>query len=1079
MSDVAIDRTPSVAPDNITLERNGMEFTGNWKIPAAATDGNRSDRWESLNQIWHVTHDIDYRNYGSLEKYVHLGNEHHEGSTSHTTDKLTEIKRSQFYPLCGWYNRLFDVMLQVEPWNSCGTRVSGVLSYRFEKPRDPAIDDIEMSSDTTPKYTTTIYTDEGKDEKERYDTQFWVVCRDNVPGSTYNGGSYKNMVNGDAKWYNETTHTWENINGVMASTQKEIKVSITHSASRTLQPEQYIELQVFALARGVMGDSGTVSKSFRYAYPKSPTIKSATVSSMEDSGVVTVLFDRMADWIDGHKIQLDRIKTTQSDFSKISEFDTNWTNVVEKDINVSGLTDSVVNAKITGGDYTVTQYVYYRIGFVSNNSYYTSHSPAFRCDALTRAGVTGEDDTVFIDSVSPGKDGESLFVILGWNNQNQGNTLNDADGTEVSWAEHEDSWRSNDTINTHDVPNDWKDDTPRPSSQTGVSYDNTAAFTIRSISDASKYYVRARRYKDPPDQTEGDRTFGAYAFPLSTQYPISPSYAPENVTLHAPAAVIRGQDISVYWTFAGSSEQSKWTLYRMPSKASVVKSAEDSSGMAVIPASEIADNATSVSFLVSISTGGEWVDSNTVEIQIKDAPTAEIVVPSTLEAQPAAIMMKAATGNLDALITITSLGMASIGPGNKVDQLAGDVVWTDKLTPDWVLGSDGEYVASVLSPVGLLLHDGGRYSMKVVVIDRDNGLQSEPYQAEFAVDYEHKALPPLHTSKCDCDIDHKMVTVTPLAPEAVLETDLCDVYRWTPDSVDLLVENVPFGTKVRDRYAPFSKNGGLKYRVVTKTVDGDTEWVDVPYNVRGHQIRFDWGDGRHLEVQYNLGMDDSYKKGFTVAPYLDGSRIGDWDASVERKGSFSTQMVRLTTREEIDLVRELAQYAGPVYVRQPNGCAFAANVDVSKISEHYDSLVLDVSFDVERLDAVEEFLANPEDIEYVEEPEEAATILRSVPVVWGEDAPEEGDTYPVTGIVPGYEFDHISGWKLMTALDGYAGWGGFKTQAVIEYDENENVFELTSLSEAAETYLETAAAITGNQFIMVIDYVLTEVPPNE
>lgn len=1090
--EIAITSLPGVRPDNMSLERDGAKYTCKWGIPSAATGAWRSDRWQSINQFWTVCINA----VSTLDQWIHLGNEHREGSTSHTSDTLT-LNRNAYYP-CSWRKPIYISCL-VRPWNCVGDMAGGgYVSIWFENPNPPKVADFEMNSDALPKFKTTIKAGDETKERERYDTVWWVMCRDNIPGSPYNSGSFKYLESSNLKWYNESTTVWENASGTRSTTQKEIKIEATNDLVRSMQEGQWVEFQVCAYSRGMAGDSGTVTRTYKYSYPKRPTIKSATVSTLEDNGIITVVFDKFESWKEGDSIKLQRIKTKQSDASKVPSASSSWTDVMSVDYITTGLTDDVVNAYPSEGEaYDHDMYVYYRVGFLGKNGWFEAWSPAFRCDGLTRRSVTGSDDLVYIDSVQLGEDAESLKVVLGWNDLNPDFSPNDGDGTEVSWSTHQDAWRSTAQPSTYDVPNSWKnseetsEDTSEETQEEPSRYDNVAELTIRDVSEENKYYVRARRYKDPPDGGSGSRTFGKYAYPPSTQYPIAPKDKPENVTLHAPAAIVRGSDVYLYWTFSGTSEQTKWIVYD-GDKTHVLDSAEDAMGSCVISGESIDESLNEATFLVSITTGADWVDSGIVTVSIQDSPDVEFIGTDKIIAQPASLMAKADAANIDVLVTISSTGMASVGPTQKVDQLAGDIVWTDRVAPTWVprtvdVSEDTEetetetsYVAQVDLPSGLNLHNGGIYRVTAIGVDRDTGLRSDEFVFEFSVDYAHTAKAPSVYSKCEADADKKYVTITPVASEGTLSTDVCDVYRCNPDGIELLASGLSFGDKVVDRYAPFSKNGGLYYRLATRTIDGDTDWVDIPYNIRGYQIRFDWSKNKSFEIKANLSMTDKYDKGFESSVYLDGSKVGEWDNSVDRTGSFKTDLVRLTTREEIDLVRELAQYTGPVYVRQHNGCAFPANVEVSQIQEQHTSLVLNVSFDVQRINDEITFAAVENDIIRTEEEDpEVGLLVRNIPVHWSSQKLAEGTHYAVPDEDFFFEFDEIISYSLMTAVDDYAGWSGTMAQIELSYDSTTKSFVIDSISSTAETYMDEAALISGNMFVLGVKYKLTEMVPND
>ena len=164
----------------------------------------------------------------------------------------------------------------------------------------------------------------------------------------------------------------------------------------------------------------------------------------------------------------------------------------------------------------------------------------------------------------------------------------------------------------------------------------------------------------------------------------------------------------------------------------------------------------------------------------------------------------------------------------------------------------------------------------------------------------------------------------------------------------------PAGRRVLDPYAPYGK-GSLAYRVVVRTVDGDLSWTDYPYQLSFAALRFDFGS-RHIELPYNIKINDSYSKDFSATRYLDGSIDGFWNAGSMRQGGFTTDLIKIFDRARLDTVRELAHYAGPCFVRTPEGCAFMADVEVNSIGTSYDSLALGISISVTEVELTSEYM---------------------------------------------------------------------------------------------------------------------------
>ena len=72
-------------------------------------------------------------------------------------------------------------------------------------------------------------------------------------------------------------------------------------------------------------------------------------------------------------------------------------------------------------------------------------------------------------------------------------------------------------------------------------------------------------------------------------------------------------------------------------------------------------------------------------------------------------------------------------------------------------------------------------------------------------------------------------------------------------------------------------------------------------------------------------------------------------------GSFSTDLVKLRDQEQINLVRQLGEYAGAVFCRTNTGMAFQCNAQVSELSIPYDTAAVAVQISVTGISTTDEF----------------------------------------------------------------------------------------------------------------------------
>ena len=119
-------------------------------------------------------------------------------------------------------------------------------------------------------------------------------------------------------------------------------------------------------------------------------------------------------------------------------------------------------------------------------------------------------------------------------------------------------------------------------------------------------------------------------------------------------------------------------------------------------------------------------------------------------------------------------------------------------------------------------------------------------------------------------------------------------------------------------------------------------------------VRFDWQGGT-LELPYGISIADGYKKSVEFRQHMDGSVDGYWNQNIERGGSYSSSIIRLIQPEEVNLARQLARYAGAVFVRTANGSAFTADVQVTDLSVKNEAVTA-IAIDATEVGLTEEFM---------------------------------------------------------------------------------------------------------------------------
>lgn len=233
----------------------------------------------------------------------------------------------------------------------------------------------------------------------------------------------------------------------------------------------------------------------------------------------------------------------------------------------------------------------------------------------------------------------------------------------------------------------------------------------------------------------------------------------------------------------------------------------------------------------------------------------------------------------------------------------------------------------------------------ITLADDSSSTALDSAPTEFDVNWEHQANLP--SASVVMDAEHNIAKLTPIAPEdtedwQLEEGDVCDIYRLSVDKPVLLYPGATFGETYVDPYPAIGEFGG--HRFVFHSKDGDyiyydedgakmLAWYDThedegdlletEYNI------IEWANGQVL-LMLNVDLNNSWSKDFSETKYLGGSIQGDWNPAVSRQGSFKAIAIVSDSQDTIEAMRRLGTYAGICHLRTKDGSSYACNIDVSE-----------------------------------------------------------------------------------------------------------------------------------------------------
>ena len=493
----------------------------------------------------------------------------------------------------------------------------------------------------------------------------------------------------------------------------------------------------------------------------------------------------------------------------------------------------------------------------------------------------------------------------------------DAEGAEISWADHEDAWMSTDEPETYVIDH------------------RATQWNVARLASGIEYWFCVR-LKDSAN------VFSPYSDPVTLSF----ASAPGKPTLTSSAVAVQpGEAFQLAWTYETTDTTEQALAVIFDNGVELARVENNSQRMSITPA-----------WLFGSS------HSLTVQTTSRSGYISEISDPVVINVAPAPAISPIASaitsGITNGVLTDMPIVMEVTGAGEggqttvKIERLKDFFV--ERPDGSVTQGYDGETIFAIsysgdgeltIEPEDLVgsFDDGGEYRMTATV--QDSIGQKASSSLDFIVDWDHQAEAPEATVTLNADLS---ATVAAVAPESYETGDTVDIYRLSADRPELIVKGGSFGTNYVDPY-PASEGG---YRFVDVTANGDyindtgIAWIDVDCDLVIKELIIDF-DNKRLNLPYNLDISGNWEKDFKETTYLNGHVVGDWNAAVSRKASIGTAILR--NSDLLPLIRELSTYAGVCHVRTPDGSSYNADVQVSEHSS-FESSKVAINLTITRVD---------------------------------------------------------------------------------------------------------------------------------
>lgn len=508
-------------------------------------------------------------------------------------------------------------------------------------------------------------------------------------------------------------------------------------------------------------------------------------------------------------------------------------------------------------------------------------------------------------------------------------TWTEADGAELSWADHEDAWESTDEPETYELSNI-----------------RNSRWNISGLETGVKWYVKVRLKKG----TGENETYGPYSEIQVIDLTSAPSIP--TLVLSEPVITETGS-VTASWVYTTTDGTAQ-------TYAEICEAELTTEGIEygdIIAHTETAQHVTINAEDVGWQTGETYylcVRVVSASGRVSDEWSAPVPIaiaePLTVEITSTSLVEETETEIVDGqTITRTFLALEEMPlelttDSNNVTAVIVRASSYHIIRPDETSfdGFENETIAikkgnvesfEVEDLIGSL-DDGASYRLIVTV--KDELGQSAEDSVDFEVRWTHQALMP--EGQVVIDSEEYIAKITPQAPQGALITDVCDIYRLSSDRPELIVKDGVFGETYVDPYPAIGQFGG--YRLVFKTANGDyiTEdneiaWLDIDETLDIGYTIIDF-DGGQVFLKYNVDVSNAWAKDFQETKYLGGSVQGDWNPAVSRTSSINAVTITIVDEEQTEMIHRLAVTPSLCHVRTTGGASFSADVQVTENYTH-------------------------------------------------------------------------------------------------------------------------------------------------
>lgn len=351
----------------------------------------------------------------------------------------------------------------------------------------------------------------------------------------------------------------------------------------------------------------------------------------------------------------------------------------------------------------------------------------------------------------------------------------------------------------------------------------------------------------------------------------------------------------------------------------------------------------------------------TLELHLGDDSGILTQFPFTITAGAGPVNQKAITYHVSILSEDTYTTLNDIG--EEITVISGQEIYTKTFT-----AQSNDFVYSLM-PEDVILDNNQAYNI-IVTVSMDSGLTAEA-SGLVSVIWSDQIYEPTASTYLDRDL--YCADILPVcfdddgnyAPNVVLS-----VFRREPDgefteimsNIDndgstTITDPHPSLDYARYRIVARNKNTnvtsfvdlpGIPFGITSIIIQWDEKWSSFDYTGEDAVETPEW-NGSRVILPYDVDVDEKYDKDSSLVEYIGRSHpVSYYGTQKGWSGNWSTNIPKYD-KETIYALRRLANWKGDVYVREPSGIGYRANITVSMSNKHKD-LIIPVSLEVKRVE---------------------------------------------------------------------------------------------------------------------------------